>query len=221
MTRGRRALDLSLYLVVGTPLPAGRSLQALVRDAIVGGVTVVQLRRKGEAARAFVEEARALRGVLHPLDVPLIVNDRVDVALAADADGVHVGQDDLRVADVRRLVGDRLYVGLSVTSVAEAHAVNPALVDYVGVGPVFETPSKPDAAPALGLQGVHDIYDVLRVPSVAIGGISPSNAADVVAAGVDGVAVISAICAAADPRGAAASLRAVVRTAGAPRRLEA
>ncbi len=154
--------------------------------------------------------------------VPLIVNDRVDVALAVCADGVHVGQDDMDAADVRRLVGGAMIVGLSVTSVDEARCADPALVDYAGVGPVFATPSKPDAAPPLGLDGTRDACRVLRMPAVAIGGIDAGNAAGVLATGVAGISVISAICAADDPEAAARALAGLVRaarhTSGAGRR---
>ncbi|CAN5878669.1 hypothetical protein BH11GEM1_BH11GEM1_32820 [soil metagenome] len=118
-------LDLSLFLVIGPGDTRGRAIVDIVRAAVRGGVTAVQLRRKDDAARAFVEEARALVAVLRPLDIPLIVNDRVDIALAADADGVHVGQRDISVADVRRIGGERMLVGLSVTSLEEARAASP------------------------------------------------------------------------------------------------
>lgn len=219
----RGPLDLSLYLVVGPDDTRGRPLREVVLAAVAGGVTAVQLRRKDHAARAFVEEARALAAALRPLGVPLIVNDRADVALAAGVDGVHVGQDDLPVADVRRLVGRTMVVGLSVTSVAEARALDPAFVDYAGVGPVFATPSKPDAAAPLGPDGTRAVCDVLAacapdVPAVAIGGIGPANAAAVLGTGVAGVAVISAVCAADDPRAAAATLATFTRHRAAARR---
>ena len=210
----RRTLDLSLYLVVGPDDTRGRPVRDVVLAAVAGGATVVQLRRKDHAARAFVEEARTLVAALRPRGVPLIVNDRVDVALAADADGVHVGQEDMAVADVRRLVGERMVVGVSVTTPAEARALDPTLVDYAGVGPVFATASKPDAAPPLGVDGTRAVCDVLAprgLPAVAIGGIGAANAAAVRATGVAGVAVISAICAADDVRAAAASLAALTR----------
>jgi thiamine-phosphate pyrophosphorylase len=207
----RRAIDLSLYLVIGPDTTMGRPLSEVVLAAIDGGVTVVQLRQKRGTTRAFVEEARALMALLRPLGVPLIVNDRVDVALAASADGVHVGQDDMCPADVRRLVGPSSIVGLSVTNLAEAHAVDATLVDYVGIGPVFATPTKPDAAPPLGLVGAAELCRALRVPAVAIGGIDCDNVGHVRAVGVQGVAVVSAIGSAAHPGEAAALLAAPLR----------
>jgi thiamine-phosphate pyrophosphorylase len=185
----------------------------VVLAAVAGGVTAVQLRCKDQSARAFVEEARALVALLRPRGIPLIVNDRVDVAIAADADGVHVGQDDLRATEVRRRVGGRLLVGLSVTNVAEARALDPTVVDYAGVGPVFASPTKPDAARPLGVDGVRAVCDALAVPAVAIGGIGLVNAAEVLATGVVGVAVISAICAAECPRTSAAQLATLTRAA--------
>lgn len=206
MTR-RATPDLSLYLVIGPEDTGGRAIVDVVREAVRGGVTAVQLRRKDDAARAFAEEARTLVTLLRPLGVPLIVNDRVDVALAADADGVHVGQQDLRVADARRLVGERMLVGLSVTTMDEARAMPTDCVDYVGVGPVFATASKLDAAPPLGVEGTRAMCARIAVPCVAIGGIGMANIDDVLSTGVAGVAVISAICAAASPYGATVELR--------------
>lgn len=214
----RPRIDLSLYLVVGPENTRGRSLIELVLAAVAGGVTAVQLRRKDHAGRAFVEEARALVAALRPHRVPLIVNDRADVALAAGADGVHVGRDDLPVADVRGMVGEHVLVGVSVASVAEARALDQRLLDYAGVGPVYATPSKPDHAPPLGLDGTRTVCDALTVPAVAIGGVRPSNMAAVLATGVAGVAVISAICAAQCPRTAAARLAALTRAHARPGR---
>lgn len=209
----RPPFDPSLYLVVGPDDAAGRDLIGLVLDAVAGGVTMVQLRQKRDAGRAFVESARALADVLRPKGVPLIVNDRVDVALAAGADGVHVGQDDMSAVDARRLIGEHALLGLSITTLAEARALDADVVDYAGVGPVFATPTKPDAAPPLGIAGTRDVCRALRVPIVAIGGISLSNAHEVLSAGVHGLAVVSAICSAPDARVAAAGLTACVRAA--------
>jgi thiamine-phosphate pyrophosphorylase len=213
---GRPVCDLSLYLVVGPGDAPRHRLVDLVVDAVAGGVTMVQLRRKDSAGREFVEQARALVRVLRPLHVPLIVNDRIDVALAAGADGVHVGQGDMLPADAGRLMGDGALIGLSITSLDEARAFDDGIVDYVGVGPVFATSTKPDAAAPLGIDGTRDICEAVRgVPSVAIGGISCTNAAEVLATGVHGLAVVSAICGAPRPRVAAAELAELVRAASA------
>jgi thiamine-phosphate pyrophosphorylase len=210
----RPPLDLSLYLVIGPDDTAGRSVTDVVRCAVEGGVTAVQLRWKHGSTRALIAEARSLAALLRPLGIPFIINDRVDVAFAVGADGVHVGQDDMSPADVRRVIGPDRIVGLSVTTLAEARLAEPALVDYVGVGPVFATPTKPDAASPLGLRGTAEICRVLRVPAVAIGGIDADNGARVRDTGVRGIAVVSAICSAADPRDAAMLLAARIQTVG-------
>ena len=210
---GRRAPDLSVYFVTGPDDTRGRPVVEVVLEAVRGGVTIVQLRWKHAPGRAFVQQARALIDALRPVGVPLIVNDRVDVALASGADGVHVGQDDIAPADVRQLVGERCIVGLSVTNVDQACVVDPRVVDYVGLGPVFATASKEDAAPPLGLDGTRAACRALAVPAVAIGGVSADTAAAVIDTGVDGIAVVSAIGAADDPHRAAVRLTSIVRDA--------
>ena len=214
----RHPPDLSLYFVTGPDDTRGRPVAEVVLEAVRGGVTTVQLRWKHAPDRALVQQARALINVLRPLGIPLIVNDRVDVALASGADGVHIGQDDIAPADVRELVGERFIVGLSVTSVDEARAVDARVVDYVGLGPVFATASKEDAAPPLGLDGVRAACRELAVPAVAIGGVSASNAAAVMNTGVVGIAAVSAIGTAHDPARAAAWLKSIVGDATHERR---
>jgi thiamine-phosphate pyrophosphorylase len=213
-------LDLSLYLVADPTATRGRALLEVVAWAVDGGATLVQLRAKETGTRGMVEAARALVGLLRPRGVPLVVNDRVDVALAAGADGAHVGQDDMDAADARRLLGARAIVGVSATTVEEARRVDAAVADYVGAGPVFPTGSKADAAPALGHDGLRAAFAATALPVVGIGGIGIENAASVVASGAAGISVISAICGASDPAGAARALRRAVDagrgTAGAP-----
>lgn len=202
---------LGLYLVTDEHLCAGRALLDVVGAALQGGVSCVQLREKSLATRPFMERARALKSLLQPLGVPLIINDRLDIALACGADGVHVGQSDMPVDALRRLLPTGAIVGLSVESLDQLGAV-PAGVDYLGVSPVFATPTKTDTAPAFGLDGLRAVRQRSRWPLVAIGGLHAGNAADVLAAGADGLAVVSAICAAADPAAAARSLRALIET---------
>jgi thiamine-phosphate pyrophosphorylase len=206
----KRPVDWSLYLVTDRRLAGDRPLEEVVAAAVRGGVSAVQLREKECPAREFVELARRLKAVLEPLGVPLIINDRVDVALAAGADGVHIGQSDMKVDDVRRLVGPDAIVGLSVDS-AEQPA--PLDLDYLGVGPIFPTGTKADAGPALGLEGLARLRAASRHILVGIGGINATNAAAVLGAGADGIAVVSAICAAPDPEQAAAELRAILSAA--------
>lgn len=210
-------MDLSLYLVVGPEFVRDGSIRDVVLAAVAGGATAVQLRWKEGSTRAFIDEARGLMATLRPLNIPLIINDRVDVALAAGADGVHVGQADMDPRDARRLIGDSAMLGLSVSSLADAQLLDASIVDYAGVGPVLATPSKTDATPPLGIPGTQQVLGALHVPSVAIGGITCANAADVLSTGADGLAVISAICGAAHPGEAAAALAAQVRAARASR----
>lgn len=204
---------LRLHLVTDSALCGARGMLAVVEAAVRGGVTCVQLREKSLATRAFVERARALKAWLLPLGVPLLINDRVDVALACGADGVHVGQSDMAPEDVRRLMPGGL-IGLSVESLAQLDAAERAPVDYYGISPVFATRSKHDAAPALGLDGLRAIRAGTRRPLVAIGGIDAGNAAQVMAAGADGLAVVSALCSSADPEATARDLRAYMSPGG-------
>lgn len=164
------------------------------------------MREKTLPTRAFVESARALKHLLAPLGVPLPINDRLDVALACDAAGVHVGRTDMPPEVVRRLLPGAI-IGLSIESLEQLQAAADTPVDYYGVSPLFATASKADAAPALSLEGLRTLRRQTQRPLVAIGGIDVGNAGTVVAAGADGVAVISALCAAADPRAAAQALR--------------
>ena len=206
---------LRLQLVTDAALCGERGVLAVVQAAVEGGATSVQLREKTLDTRAFVERARALKAWLAPRGVPLIVNDRLDVALACDADGVHVGQADMRPEDVRRLMPHAI-VGLSIESLAQLPEAERAPVDYYGVSPVFSTATKLDAAPALGLEGLRAIRALTRRPLVAIGGIAAANAAAVLVAGADGLAVVSALCAAADPARAARALRAALQSPALP-----
>jgi thiamine-phosphate pyrophosphorylase len=205
--------DLSLYLVTDRGLSLGRSTVDIVRAAVAGGVTCVQLREKECSTRQFVAEARAVRELLTGTGVPLIINDRIDVALAVGADGVHLGQTDMPIADARRVVGSSMLIGISAECVEDAVRAQAEGADYIGISPVFSTPTKTDTAPALGLHGVALIRAAVSLPLVGIGGIGPGNAAEVLRAGCDGVAVVSAIVSAPDPQQAAAELKAIIRAA--------
>jgi thiamine-phosphate pyrophosphorylase len=209
----RPGLDLSVYLVTDPGLCAGRGVEATVRAAVRGGVTVVQLRDKQAPDAELVALARALRGALAGTGVPLLVNDRVEVARAAGADGVHVGQSDAAAAEARAALGPEAIVGLSVEAVAHTRAVDPQVVDYVGAGPVFATPTKADHAMPLGFEGLAALCAASPVPAVAIGGVKAEHAGRVLAAGARGLAVVSAICAAPDPGAAARSLAASLAAA--------
>jgi thiamine-phosphate pyrophosphorylase len=209
-------VDLRLNAIVDPDNAGNHGIVDLACRCAAGGATIVQLRDKRSETRAMVEEARAIKQALAPYAVPLVVNDRVDVALAAGADGVHVGQDDMAVQDVRRLVGPDAIVGLSIKSVAEAEAAPVELIDYVGSGGVYGTVSKQQKSSPIGPAGLARIVAVLHrrapngLPLCGIAGIDASNAAAVIAAGADGVAVISALSRAVDPAAAARGLREIV-----------
>jgi thiamine-phosphate pyrophosphorylase len=209
----RRLPDLALYLVTDPILCGPRGVEAVVAAAVRGGVTAVQLRDKTARHADMVAQARRLKAALAPAGVPLVVNDRVEVAVAADADGVHVGQDDGDPATVRARIGPDRLLGLSVEAPAHLAGVDPGVVDYVGAGPVRATATKPGHAPAIGFEGLAALVRGAQVPAVAIGGIGLGNAACAVACGAAGVAVVSAICAAPDPEAAARALRRAVEAA--------
>lgn len=209
--------DLRLYALLDPAVAGGRSLAALAAS-IVESATLVQLRDKHGSTRQMIEEARELRAVLEPRNVPLLINDRVDVALAAEADGVHIGQDDMAPKDARLLLGRRAIIGLSVKTITQAKAAPLDLLDYVAVGGVYGTTSKDNTAAPIGIDGLRAVVETLRArdrnyPICAIAGINAANTPDVIAAGVDGVAVISALSLTPDPQEAAQNLRAVVDSA--------
>ena len=208
-------VDWSVYLVTDAERSAGRTTPAVVRAAVDAGVGVVQLRDKDANARDRLAVGRELRRITNRADVPLIVNDRVDLALALDADGVHLGDDDLPVPVARDLLGADAIVGRSVSTVDEARDAVAAGADYLGVGAIYPTDSKPDideADFAIGCDRLREIATTVDVPIVGIGGIDPSNAKNVVRAGADGVAVISAITGAEAPAAATRALRDAVES---------
>lgn len=207
----RLGLDPTLCLVADSAIIKGRTLAELVAAAVAGGATMVQLRDKRDDARRFVEDARHLHELLVPLGIPLVINDRVDIAAAVGAEGIHLGQSDLPPADARRILGDGAIIGMSVTNEAEAADADPAIVDYLGVGPVFATATKSDAAAPLGAAGVAAIR--ARAPSLPLMAIGGLNAETLPAlpdtVPIDGIAVVSALCTASDPQAVAAQLRAL------------
>ena len=203
-------IDYSLYLVTDRSLSKGRSNRDIVEAAVAGGVTCVQLREKHCGTREFIHEALALRPLLRDYNIPLIINDRLDVALAVAADGVHLGQSDMPIAMARKIAGRSLLIGISAESADDALKAEQEGADYIGISPVFSTPTKIDAAPPLGLGGVSKIRGLVDIPLVGIGGINPDNAASVIGAGADGVAVVSAIVSAEDPADATSMLKTLV-----------
>ncbi len=201
------AIDYSLYLVADAGCVAGRALVDRVRAAVAGGVTVVQLRAKGLSGREFAALGAELAAALAGTGVPLVVNDRVDVAVACGAAGAHLGQDDVAVGLARRLLGPDATVGVSVNTPEEALRAEAEGADYVGAGPAFATATKATGLPVLGPEGVARIKRAVRIPVVAIGGVGPGNAAGLARAGADGIAVVSAVLGAPDARLAAEALR--------------
>jgi thiamine-phosphate pyrophosphorylase len=198
-----------IYLVTDRGLCRGRLLLDVVAQAVKGGAACVQLREKEMSTRAFVEEALAVKKILAPHRIPLMINDRIDVALACGADGVHIGQEDMPYETARCLLGPKAIIGLSVETWEDVEAAQKREVDYIGVSPVFATSTKTDTKEPWGLEGLRQIKAFSRHPLVAIGGISEANAREVTEAGADCLAVVSAICSADDPVGATARLKHV------------
>ena len=203
--------DLSLYLVTDRPLSGGRDMAWIVREAAAGGVTMVQLREKECSTAEFIALARELKRALSPLGIPLIINDRVDVALAVDADGVHIGQSDMPYSVARQLLGPDKIIGLSVETMEEVISANALDVDYIGISPVYATPTKTDTLAPFGLEGIEEVMRLSRHRCVAIGGMNRNTIGEVIARGVEGVAVVSAIVAADSPREASEELAAIIR----------
>jgi thiamine-phosphate pyrophosphorylase len=199
-----------LYLVTDPGLSQGRGHITIVGSAIRGGITMVQYREKELSTLRMIQEAAEILRLCRSAGIPFIVNDRVDVALAVDADGVHVGQDDLPASVARKLIGKKKILGVSAGSTVEARRAAADGADYIGASPIFSTPTKPDAPPPLGIEGLREMTRAVKIPVVAIGGISAQNAAAMMEAGAAGVAVVSAIVSAVDPETAAGTLRAAL-----------
>ncbi|RAV04556.1 thiamine phosphate synthase [Paenibacillus sp. YN15] len=203
---------LKLYLVMDMQSYGGRTAAEIAREAIAGGVTMIQWREKSQPLREVLEESRRLRALCREQGIPFVVNDRVDIALILDADGVHVGQDDLPAQEVRKLMGPDRFVGVSAGSWEEAQWALEQQADYLGVGPVYGTPTKPDAGEAIGFELLARLAaECGGVPRVGIGGINRTNAGLVMGAGADGIAVVSAITRSNSPLEAAAELNRLVR----------
>jgi thiamine-phosphate pyrophosphorylase len=202
-----------LYLVTDRWLCGSKALKNVILQALQGGVACVQLREKDVSTRFFVEEAKQIKALMAPFKAPLIINDRIDVALAVEADGVHIGQEDMPYATARMLMGKRAIIGLSVETWEDVENAQTLDVDYLGVSPVFETPTKTNTKGSWGLEGLARIKRYSRHPLVAIGGLNASNAVDAIMAGADCIAVVSAVCSAPDPLKAARELQDIIRKA--------
>jgi thiamine-phosphate pyrophosphorylase len=214
------AVDLRCYAIVDPEVSGGHALPDLCRMLAAGGATLVQLRDKLSDTRVMVERARAIKAALGK--VPLVINDRVDVALAIGCDGVHIGWDDMAPSDARRLLGPGAIVGLTINSPQRADMTDLGLIDYAGIGGVYGTTSKATGNSPIGVAGMARVIEALhrRKPgflTCGIAGINAANAAPVIEAGADGVSVISALSLAKDPRAATQELLRVVDTALAKR----
>ncbi|MCI1945278.1 thiamine phosphate synthase [Clostridium luticellarii] len=200
-------IDYSLYLVTDRGFLKNISLSKAVEDAILGGVTLVQLREKNISTREFYKLALEIKEVTHHYNIPFIINDRLDIAQAVDADGVHLGQSDMPLTAARRILGKNKIIGISAGTVEEAVDAEKNSADYVGIGTVFFTGTKKDIDTPIGVGGVRRIYNSINIPAVAIGGISQDNFKDVLSTGVDGISVISAILGKEDIKSAARNLK--------------
>ena len=198
-----RTIDLSLYLVLDPGLCAGFGIVETARAAVAGGASVVQLRDKHADTPLMIETGRALKAALSGTGALLIVNDNVEAAVAIGADGLHIGQEDMDAPTARARIGDDMILGLSVETEALAAGVDPAIVDYAGIGPVFATSTKADHKEPIGFAGLARLMRICPVPAVAIGGLKAAHVGDVFAAGANGLAVVSAICGTRDPEAAA------------------
>jgi thiamine-phosphate pyrophosphorylase len=202
-----------LYLVTDRTLCGCRTVDEVVFMALQGGAACIQLREKDVSTRVFVEQAQRIKAMMAPFQASLIINDRVDVALAVGADGVHIGQGDMPYEIARKLLGHRAIIGLSVETWEDVERARTLDVDYLGVSPVFMTPTKTDTQGHWGLEGLNRIRAATGHPLVAIGGLNASNAKDAIRAGADSIAVVSAICAAPDPRRATLELHDIIQSA--------
>lgn len=206
-----KRFDLSLYLVLDPDLCADIGMVETARLAVAGGATMVQLRDKHGGTARMIETGLALREILKGAGALLVINDDVEAAIAIGADGLHIGQDDMGPATARAMIGPDMILGLSAESKALAAAIDPAIVDYAGIGPVFATPTKADHKQPIGFDGLARLAKTAPVPTVAIGGLKSEHVASVFAAGADGLAVVSAICGTPDPRAATIRIAEEIR----------
>jgi thiamine-phosphate pyrophosphorylase len=206
-------IDWRLCFVADSEAAAGSDILQLIGEAVAGGATIIQLRGKKWTSRKFLDVGIKAFRILSRKNIPLIINDRVDIALACEADGVHLGQDDMPLPHAREILGRNRIIGISASTVEEAEAAEKGGADYIGAGPIFRTWSKRDIGPVLGMEGLRKIREKVKIPILAIGGISAANVAEVISAGADGVALISAITAATNPQKAAEKIIESIKAA--------
>ncbi|MCY6960022.1 thiamine phosphate synthase [Clostridium brassicae] len=186
-------IDYSLYLVTDRSFLNGRGFKECVEQAIEGGVTLIQLREKNISTREFLAIAFQIKEITSKYNVPLLINDRIDIALAVDADGVHLGQSDMPINSARKILGENKIIGISANTLNEALEAESCGANYLGLGPIFYTTSKKDINTPIGLDGLKEITKKIKIPCVAIGGINSSNTKEIMESGVNGISVISAI----------------------------
>jgi len=201
-----KTINWKLCLVADSDTAGERNILSIIEEATDEGVTLVQLRGKKLRTREFLELALKASEFLGAKNIPLIINDRIDIALSCNAAGVHLGQQDLPLLYARKILGENKLIGITINTAKEAMAAEERGADYLGVGPVFFTTTKKELKPLLGLEGLRAIKEKVKIPILAIGGINPDNAGDVIATGVEGIAVVSAIQAAEDVRKATREL---------------
>jgi len=204
-------MNCDLYVITDEVIAGGRSHAGIAQQAVLGGADIIQLRDKSISCRELVVVGREIAGITRKAGAVFLVNDRLDVAIACGADGVHLGQDDMRVSNARQLAPPGFIIGVSVGTVGEAEEAEQEGADYVALSPTFSTASKGNAGPGHGLDRLREIRRAVSLPIVAIGGISRQNVQDVIAAGADGIAVISAVVASPDITGAAREIRDIIR----------
>ncbi|MBS4538600.1 thiamine phosphate synthase [Clostridium sp. D2Q-11] len=200
-------IDYNLYLVIGESFLNNITLEHAVEQAILGGVSIIQLREKECNTIEYYKKAQMIKKVTEKDNIPLIINDRVDIALAIDADGVHLGQNDLPIKEARKLLGKSKIIGATVRSVEQAIKAIEEGADYLGIGATYPTKSKTDVSKVLGIKGVKEIASLVDIPKVAIGGINITNVEEVLTTGVNGVAVISGILKSKDIRKSAKEIK--------------
>jgi thiamine-phosphate pyrophosphorylase len=210
-----KSFDLSLYLVLDPDLCRSHSMVETTMAAIAGGATLIQLRDKKAGTEGLVRVGRELIRAMEGTNVPLIVNDDIDAAIAIGARGVHVGQDDLPSQIARDRLGPDKIIGLSIENEEVAQKVDHTIVDYVGIGPIFATTTKPDHKPAIGFDGLEKLVRMVGLPSVAIGGLKSEHVLPVLESGADGLAVVSAICGQPDPENVTAQIAEKLKSAKA------
>jgi len=206
-----RDIDYSLYLVTDNQLAGQRDLTDIIEEGITGGVTIVQLREKSLDTGPFLKKAIDIHTITRKKNVPFIINDRIDIALACHADGVHLGQSDMPIEYARQILGDDYLIGISISSVDEALEAQEKRADYIAISPVWSTPTKTDTPRAVGLEGIVEISEKIDIPIVGIGGINRENCKSVIEAGCHGIAVVSAIICSENPESAASELSSKIQ----------